>query len=48
MKTIILIMIAMALNANEPICEVYNIDEDRCELLADQNLTLNKEWVMFY
>jgi hypothetical protein len=48
MKIIFLIMVTIMLNANEPICEIYNIDKDRCELLEDQNLTLNKEWAEFY
>lgn len=34
--------------ANEPICEVYNIDKERCEFFSEQNATLAKAWVEFY
>ena len=40
------LLILMTINAlaNSPLCEVYNIDEDRCEFFADQNLTINLEF----
>jgi len=44
-----LLITIMALNfAYCSVCEVYNYDDDGCELFSEQNLTLIKEWSEFY
>ena len=41
---ILLIVFCSFLQANEPPCEIYNLDTYECELYAEQNLTINTEW----
>jgi len=41
----LLILLTTFVFANSPICEIYNEDTGQCELLADQNFTINQEWM---
>jgi len=40
--TLIAILLTVVTFANEPMCEVYNYDTNKCELFADQNFTINQ------
>ena len=35
------------LKANSPMCEVYNLDTDKCELFTEQDIELDEEWNTF-
>ena len=48
MKRITFALVITFAMANQPICEVYNLDTDKCEKLLDQNITMNQEWEHFY
>jgi len=50
MKKIITLIIILGVlivhsRANAPICEIYNEGTNQCELLADQNFTINLKWI---
>jgi len=50
MKEIITLIIILGVlivhsRANAPICEIYNEGTNQCELLADQNFTINLKWI---
>jgi len=42
---LLLSLLVIALRAE---CEVLNLDTMKCELMSEQNLTLNSAWVEFY
>jgi len=49
MKEIITLIIILGVlvvysRGNDPICEIYNESTGQCELLADQNFTINLKW----
>jgi len=45
--TLILILgvLVVYLRGNAPVCEIYNEETSLCELLADQNFTINSKWI---
>lgn len=45
---LVVLFFTSQLKANQPPCEVWNYDTEQCETFAEQNLTVNPEWVTFH
>ena len=43
----IIVLMTITSSANEPACEVWNYDTQKCETFAMQDISVNTEWAEF-
>lgn len=44
----LLLLLSLLVIASRAECEIFNYDINKCELIGEQNLSINPAWVEFY
>jgi len=45
---LVVALILIGLSTQGKSCEVFNYDINKCELMSEQNLSVNSAWIEFY
>jgi len=45
---LVVALLLIGLSTTGRACEVLNLDTNKCELIKEQNLSINSAWVEFY
>jgi len=45
---LVVALLLIGLSTTGKACEIFNYDTSKCELISEQNLSINSAWIEFY